>query len=38
MDWVKFPIPFGYIVFVVWKIVKGKYKAHPVVNLRPLNK
>jgi hypothetical protein len=38
MDWAKFPTPFGYVVFVVWKVVKGKHKAYLVVDLRPLNK
>jgi hypothetical protein len=38
MEWVTHPTPFGAPVFVVWRIVHGKRKPRPVIDLRPLNR
>ena len=37
LDWMKEPFSFGCLVFVVWRMVKGKRKGYIVVNLRAFN-
>ncbi|QIX00238.1 hypothetical protein AMS68_005755 [Peltaster fructicola] len=38
MEWTKTPTPFGFPVFVVWRLVDGVRKGRVVVDVRGLNK